>query len=159
MKKFYSRFTPDNFKIVAIITLFLLDILNSVWLYTRINNYEYFQNVLNTSLEVAYGEGIQVLPPDYLQNLFDMMMQFALVTILLYIFIHLIIYFCYYKNVMFGYYYLKVMSWSAGIITFLMALGFTSEPKLAIFFIAAPVYLFVAYGLGLFPIFKKNKEQ
>jgi hypothetical protein len=159
MKQFYSKFTAEKFKVFTIITLFLLDLFNSAHLYSRINDYEQFMKVLNTSLEITLGEGTHQLPPDYLQNVFDMMMQLAIMSILLYLLLHLIIYFCYYRNVMFGYYYIKIMTWCASVVTFIMALGFTSNASLAVYFVVAPIYLFIAYGLGLFPTLKKNEER
>jgi len=162
MKSLYSKFSEETFKIVAIILMFLGDLMICRWIWVKF--------VHNPNLEYMIRFQVKLLkknpafkdidiPPTFHQEIIAMLEKSLIITFILVVGFHTLNYLAYKMDKILAFYYLRFMTWTAGVGTLIIGLTSFSLGWIAgaLLFVGFG-YLFVATGFIYFPV-KKNLEQ
>lgn len=153
MDKIYDRFTLESYKLSAIISMIVGDLILFSYLYIKFTNKELYKKMLAIVLNTMAGAA-ENLPPDFSEQLYSLMVN-ALITMLALAFLyHLLVYTLWYKkNKGFARVYVASYAWVAGPLCLLSGvLDLMANPLPALVFIGLGLnFLFVAFGLKRFP--------
>lgn len=153
MDKIYDRFTLESYKLAAIISMIVGDLILFSYLYIKFTNKALFDKSLSMMMTAMVTSADQ-LPPDFEEQLYSLMVN-ALITMLAFAFLyHLLVYTLWYKkNKGLARSYVAAYAWVAGPLCLLSGvLDFMGNTLPALIFIGLGLnYLFVAFGLKRFP--------
>lgn len=154
MKKYYAKFTPQSFKIFAIIALAVMDLVGSLLVYLRFSDKEAFIKSWNELEKSGMLQLTQGDPTQFALQIQQIFLNSVLMMIAFHILFHWGVYLAYYFEKKLAYLYLKLVTWFFAIFSTIFALASLSEgsPMGVVFLIQAAIYLFVAYGLKLFQL-------
>ena len=163
MKDYYSKLSPERFKIISIGFMLFGDLLLCRWLWARFIENPKIQVFINSAVNLLIQQrqfSRADLPPDFQKSIFELMEKSLLLMFAFILFFHLINYAAYWKDKMAAFYYLRLMVWvgtfgalSAGISSLNMGLlGY-------LIILLSMMYLFVAIGFIYFPIKKVRTEN
>ena len=155
-KTIYSGMSARKFRVYAIVSCFIGDILIGIFLWNKYTDKESFNRAFE---KVKYLYDIKETTPGLQDEIYMLLAQAIIVFVALIIAFHMFVYGLYYLNKRFVYFYIKCLVW-VGVPGCLMVgvTGiFDGLFSQAILTFQAALYLYVLLGLKYFP--HTPKEQ
>ncbi|WP_146037927.1 hypothetical protein [Halobacteriovorax sp. DA5] len=150
LKNIFSKFSKKKFKFLSISTCMIADAFVAFYLYLVYANPQTYRE----SFKIAYQSLRLVDPniangikdPHFQDQVIQLMVHTVISIICVYLIIHLIIYIFRLYNKKFAQSYIKLYSWTGGVLMISIALFNLDTPRVAMFMIPGFLLLFNALG-------------
>ena len=101
ISKFYTDITEKNFKFLTISSCFLADLAAALYIYLLVNDKSYFEKYIDTVQEAmrqSNPDFKMAVDPNFLNQLWGVVLMTTLSMIMIFMVIHAIVYFFYFKD-------------------------------------------------------------
>lgn len=154
MKEIYKRFSEQSFRMISIGMLAMNDLITTGIFYLKASDKESFAK---SWAEVEKSGALKIIDGDSTQlaaQVHTLFMQSVVLTCVLLVLFHWGIYLAYYFEKRLPYLYLKIATWfmAVGALYSGISMIFKGDYLGIVFIPISLEYLFVAYGLRLFPV-------
>lgn len=156
MKNYYSKLSPERFKLLAICFMLFGDFVLFRFLWVRFIKNPKMHSYIDQSINLLVQNGqfdASALPPDFHAQILDLMTKSLLLIFALILFFHLANYAAYWKDKILSFYYLRLLVWFGAFGAFFVGITSFNLGLLAYLIILLSfMYLFVAIGFIYFPV-------
>lgn len=119
ISKFYTDITEKNFKFLTISSCFLADLAAALYIYLLVNDKSYFEKYIDTVQEAMRQSNTDfkmAVDPNFLNQLWGVVLMTTLSMIMIFMVIHAIVYFFYFKDKKFAKSYVTFYTWTVAIL-------------------------------------------
>jgi hypothetical protein len=154
MDSLYKHLNEKKFKILTILFCILADAFIVAHIVMSIGNQAQFEKTMANSMEIVQQNNPELvgqLPPNFVAELWQVMITTMVGVIALYLLFHGLIYFMHHYKKGFARGYIAFYSWTGSVLMLLYSLVNVTTLTKAMFIIPGLMLLYVAIGLQKFP--------
>jgi len=162
MKAFYDKLGEKKFRLFAVISCFVGDLMLSKYLYDKYADRQSFDLHFPKAMQMLKSLNQQQkmnlnFPPDFQENVYSLIVNTLLTCLAIYLLFHIFNYIFYIYKKRFAHLYLTFLSFTATLFAPLMGLAVMSQAPVygTLFILQGVLFFFVAYGTRIFKILPK----